>query len=128
MLFLIFFLVNSTFAHATQVDCQNYSTTLQLDTAVPFQCHEMKLSGVYQMKLCSDDRGLLTAEDGSLRHLFMVGAVWMARQDTLDFTNKIAITEILKIDLSQKNFTVSVVKTKSDGTILEDLNCSGMLK
>lgn len=112
-----------TFA-ATET-CETSSIVLTLNADSNQKCKALDIEGSYQLKLCSNNQGVLAGEDSSLRFLFVNGPTWTARQDLIDFTNNVSQTEIFNINNPISKFTISKTKATKRGKIITQFNCSG---
>jgi hypothetical protein len=119
---LLISLIFPFFAHAEPVQCAKYQANL-----VTKNC-ALNIAGSYQLNVCNNDQGTLTKQDGSVKYLFKTSNIWSARQDSWDFTHNLATTEVLQVNNELTSFSISKVKTKQNGTVVERANCSGTIE
>lgn len=117
-----------SFAYSESSSCTTSSLSLELNLDVDPQCRLHNFEGNYQLKLCTNDQGLLLDEDSNMRFLFKADQLWMARQDLLDFTNRISNTEIMHLDFLNLKFMIQKIKVKQNGYVLSQFECNGTLK
>lgn len=114
-------------ARADELNCQIRNIQITLNSNSSINCQGLNIEGLYKIKLCSNGKGLLANKDGSTKYLFKNNEVWTARQDLIDFTNNISETEIVQINNEISFFSLSKIKSKKDGTILQKLDCKGSI-
>jgi hypothetical protein len=114
-------------AHADLSVCTSKSAYLELDPSASSECRAAGLEGMYQIKLCVSEQGTLTASDGSTRHLVHTGQAWVSWKETIDATANTSTVETLRIDSQVKKLSISIEVKQSDGTLLNQLDCTGIL-
>jgi len=117
-----------SFVQAAPSSCETTAITLTLNANSSHACSLANIEGSYQIKLCSNDQGLLADQDKFVRYLFKDGDAWMARQDLIDYTRGITNTEILSIKNQVSEFKISKIKSKSTGKVLSKLDCAGTIQ
>ena len=120
-------LIGFTLSHAQAANCEVSALALSLNEGGDAKCPLLKIEGKYKLKICEAAQSLLTGEDGSVRYLFKSAGSWMARQDLLDFDENVSTTEILLINNEGSKFSISKVKSQSNGHVLEQIACAGTM-
>jgi hypothetical protein len=108
---------------AGELTCNTTPHKLRLGSEGSTRCHSLKLEGIYSLKLCSNNRGILYGADETVRYLFLRDDMWIARADTINMNTGNSSTDTLRINSDHSEFIFSKVRMDRSGNLMENTTC-----
>jgi hypothetical protein len=129
---VMFFQVLASYSQAKEekvqaITCQTGRLYFDLAKDQDEDCYKQKIEKTMKVKVCSNEEGYLFDDNKPTDRLYLYKKAWQSRVDTIDYTNELYSTKILRLNTDLTQFEYQYKQETFKKKEIKSLKCLGTL-